>query len=49
MNNRQKVGNRIETCGTPLLIDLGEEEWPSTIAAIERSDRKLEMKEHGEG
>ena len=39
---------RTESCGTPLLIGLGEEQWPSTTSAIERSERKLlEMKERG--
>ena len=31
------------------LIGLGEEQWPSTTAAIERLERKLEMKEHRKG
>ncbi len=26
MNKRKRVGNRIEPCGTPLLIGLGEEQ-----------------------
>ena len=42
------VGDRTEPCGTPLLIGLGEEQWPSTTAAIERSERKLEMKQQSE-
>ena len=49
MNIRKRVGDRTEPCGTPLLIDTGEEQWPSTTAAIERPDRKLEMKVQREG
>ena len=48
MNNRNRVGDRTEPCGTPLLIGLGEEQWLSTTAAIERSEWKLEMKEQKE-
>ena len=43
MNNRKRVGDRTEPCGTPLLINLGEEQWPSTTVVIERLERKLEM------
>ena len=49
MNNKKRVGDRTEPCGTPLLIGSGEEQWPSTTAAIEWSERKLEMKELREG
>ena len=49
MNNRKRVGDRTEPCGTSLLVGLGEEQWPSTTAAIEHSERKLEMKEQREG
>ena len=35
--------------GTPLLIGLGEEQWLSTTVAIERSEKKIEMKEQSEG
>ena len=49
MNNRIRVGDRTEPCGTPLLIVLGEEQRPSTTATIERSKRKSDMKEQREG
>ena len=49
MNNRKRVGDRTEPCGTPLLISLEKEQWPSTTAAIERSERKLKMKEMRKG
>ena len=49
MNNRKRVGDRTEPWGTPLLIDLGEEQCPSTVAAIERFERKLKMKVQREG
>ena len=49
MKRRKRVGDRTEPCGTPLLIDLEEEQWPSTTAAIERPERKLEMKAQMEG
>ena len=49
MNNRKRVGDRTEPCGTPLLIGLGEKLWASITAAIERSEKKLEMKEQREG
>ena len=48
MNNRKKVGDRIEPWGIPLLIIL-REQWPSTTAAIERYERKREMKVQREG
>ena len=40
IDNRKRVGIRIEPWGTPLLW---REEWPSTTAAIVQSERKLEM------
>ena len=46
---RKRVGDRTESCGTPLLIGLEEEQWPSTTGAIEWSGRKLEMKKQREG
>ena len=49
MNNRKRRGARTEPCGTPLLIDLGEEQWPSTTAEMERPERKLERKKQREG
>ena len=49
MNNRKRVDDRTEQCGTPLLIGLGEKQWLVTTAAIERPERKLEMKEQREG
>ena len=48
MNKRKRVGDRTEPCGTPEFIDLGEEQWPSTTAAIVRPERKSEMKEQKE-
>ena len=36
-------------CGTPLLIGLGKEQWPSTTTTIEWPERKLEMKEQRAG
>ncbi len=30
MNNRKRVGDRTDHCGTPLFIGLGLEQWPST-------------------
>ena len=44
MNDKKKVGDTTEPCGTPLLIGLEEEQWPSTTAAIKWSERKLERK-----
>ena len=48
MNNWRRVGDRIEPCGTTLLIGLDElgldEQWPSTTATVELSKRKLQMK-----
>ena len=41
MNNRKRVGDRTDPWGAPQLIDLGEEQWPSTTAAIEQSERKF--------
>ncbi len=49
MNNRRRVGDRTEPWGTRLLIGLGVEQSPSTTAAIERPERKLERKEQREG
>ncbi len=49
MNNRKRVEDRTEPCGTPVLIGLGEEQRLSTTAEIERSERKLEKKEQREG
>ncbi len=49
MNKRKSVSDRTESCGTPLLIGLGEEQLPSTTAEIERPERKLEIKEQREG
>ncbi len=49
MNNRKRVGDRTDPCGTPLFIGLGLEYWPSTTAEIERPERKLEMKVQREG
>ena len=49
MKIRKRVGDRTEPWGTPLLIALEEEQWPSTTAAIERPERKLEMKVQREG
>ncbi len=45
MNKRKRVGESTEPCGTPLFIVLGVEQSPSTTAEMERSERKLEMKE----
>ena len=44
MNNRKIVCDRREPRGTPLLIDLGKDEWLFTTTAIERSKRKLDIK-----
>ncbi len=49
MNNRKKVGDRTEPCGTPQLISLGEEQCPSITAAIDLFERKLEIKVQKEG
>ncbi len=49
MNNRKRVGDRTEPCGTPLFIGLGEEQLPSTTAEIVWPERKLEIKEQREG
>ena len=48
MNNRKRVGDSTELCGTSLLIGRGEERWPSTTSAIERPERKFEKKEQRE-
>ena len=45
MKSIARVGDRTEPWGTLLLIDLGEEQWLSTTAAIERSERKLNKAE----
>ncbi len=44
MNKRKRVGGSTEPCGTPLFIGLGEEQWPSTMAEMERPERNLKMK-----
>ncbi len=44
MNNRKRVGDRTDPCGTPVFIGLILEHWPSTTAEIERTERKLELK-----
>ncbi len=49
MNKRKRQGERTEPCGTPLLTDLGEEQWLSTTAEMERSERKLDIKVQREG
>ncbi len=49
MNKRKRVGESTEPCRTPIFIVLGVEQWPSTTAEMERSERKLEMKEQREG
>ncbi len=49
MNKRKRVGERTEPCGTPLFIVIGVEQLPSSTAEMERSERKLEMKEQREG
>ncbi len=49
MNNKKRVGDRTDPCGTPLFIGLGLEQWPSTTAEIERPERKLKMKVQREG
>ena len=49
MKTRKRVGDSTDPCGTLLLIALGEEQWPSTTAAIERLERKSEIKEQREG
>ncbi len=40
----KRVGDRTAPCGTPLLIGLEEEHWPSTTVAINWSERKLKIK-----
>ena len=45
MKSRKSVGDRTELL---ILIGLKEERWPSTTAAIERPERKLE-RTHREG
>ena len=32
LNNRIRVDDRTEPCGTPLLVGLGEKQWLSTTA-----------------
>ncbi len=49
MNKRKRVGETTEACETPLFIVIGVEQWPSTTAELERSERKLEMKVQREG
>ena len=39
MNIRKRVGNRTKPFGTPLLIGLRKEQWPSTTAAIKWSEK----------
>lgn len=34
INNKERVSDIIEPCGSPLLIVLGKEQWLSTTAAI---------------
>jgi len=36
--------DRTDLCGTQVLIDSAEEQWPTTDAAIEHSERKSKMK-----
>lgn len=47
MNNRKS--DFIEHFGILLLIDLGEEQWPSTTAKVEKLGRKLEINLQREG
>ncbi len=49
MNNKKMVGDRTEPQGTPLLMDLDIDQWASTTAAIERSERQLKIREQREG
>ena len=49
MKMRKRVGDGTEPWGTPLLIALEVEQWPSTTAAIEQPERKLEMRVQREG
>ena len=44
MISRKCVGVRTEPRGSPLVIDLKEERWPSTTAAVERPEKKLERR-----
>jgi len=44
VNNRKRVGDRTDPCGTPLFIGLGDEQSPSTTSAIDRSERNLEIR-----
>src|ERR1700755_1514801 len=44
MESRKSVGDRTDPRGTPLFIDVKEERWPSTTAAIERPERKSERR-----
>ncbi len=48
MNIRKRMGDSTEPCGTPLFIVLHVEQCPSTTAAMDRSERKLEMRVQGE-
>ncbi len=48
-NNRKRVGDRTEPCGTPMFIGIGSVQLPSTAAVIDRPERKLEIKVQREG
>ncbi len=48
MKSRKRVDYSTESCGTPLLIGLGEEQRPSAMGETDRTERKLEMKVQGE-
>ncbi len=48
MNKRKRVGESTEPSITPLFIVFSVEQWPPTTEEIERSKRKLEMKEQRE-
>ncbi len=49
MNKRKRVGESTEPCENPIFIVLGVEQWPSTTAEMDRSERKQEVKIHKEG
>ena len=49
MKRRKRVGDSTDPCGTLLLIALGEEQWPSTTAAIKRLEKNSAIKAQREG
>ena len=49
IKSKNRVGDKTEPCGTPLLTGKEEEVAPSTTAEMERLERKLDTSKQREG